>query len=49
MFPDEYFERQSQNIREIRLSERKVYRKITDLYATAFDYDQDAKNYQTLF
>lgn len=36
MFTDEYFERQLQNIREIRLSERKFYQKITDLYATAF-------------
>ncbi len=43
MFTDEYFERQLQNIREIRLSERKFYQKITDLYATAFDYDKDAK------
>ena len=37
MFTDEYFERQLQNIREIRLSERKFYQKVTDLYATAFD------------
>lgn len=43
MFTDEYFERQLQNISEIRLSERKFYQKITDLYATAFDYDKDAK------
>ena len=35
---DEYFERQLQQIREIRLSERKFYQKVTDLYATAFDY-----------
>ena len=41
MFTDEYFERQLQYIREIRLSERKFYQKITDLYATAFDYDKD--------
>lgn len=40
MFTDEYFERQLQNIREIRLSERKFYLKITDLYVTAFDYDK---------
>lgn len=38
MFTDEYFERQLQYIREIRLSERKFYQKVTDLYATAFDY-----------
>ncbi len=43
MFTDEYFERQLQNIREIRLSERKFYQKITDLYATAFDYNKDAR------
>ena len=43
MFTDVYFERQLQNIREILLSERKFYQKITDLYATAFDYDKNAK------
>lgn len=43
MFTDEYFERQLQMIREIRLSERKFYQKVTDLYATAFDYDKDSK------
>ena len=32
MFTDEYFERQLQQIREIRLSERKFYQKITDIY-----------------
>ncbi|WP_125142311.1 virulence RhuM family protein [Clostridium transplantifaecale] len=49
MFTDEYFERQLQNIREIRLSERKFYQKITDLYATAFDYDKDAKTTRHFF
>lgn len=49
MFSDEYFERQLQNIREIRLSERKFYQKITDLYATAFDYDKDAKTTKRFF
>lgn len=49
MFTDEYFERQLQNIREIRLSERKFYQKITDLYATAFDYDKDAKTTKRFF
>lgn len=43
MFTDEYFERQLQQIREIRLSERKFYQKVADLYATAFDYDKNAK------
>jgi hypothetical protein len=39
---DEFFERQLEKIREIRLSERKFYQKITDIYATAFDYDPTA-------
>lgn len=34
-----YFEEQLERIREIRLSERKFYQKITDIYATAIDYD----------
>jgi len=42
MFTDDYFERQLQYIREIRLSERKFYQKITDIYSTAFDYDKDS-------
>ncbi len=37
-----YFEEQLQRIREIRLSERKFYQKITDIYATALDYDSSA-------
>ena len=49
MFTDEYFERQLQSIREIRLSERKFYQKITDLYATAFDYDKDAETTRRFF
>lgn len=49
MFTDEYFERQLQYIREIRLSERKFYQKVTDLYATAFDYDKDAKTTRLFF
>ena len=36
---DKYFEHQLERIREIRLSERKFYQKVTDLYATAIDYD----------
>jgi hypothetical protein len=39
---DEFFERQLEKIREIRLSERKFYQKITDIYATALDYDPSA-------
>ena len=36
---NEYFEHQLERIREIRMSERKFYQKVTDLYATAIDYD----------
>lgn len=39
-----YFEEQLARIREIRLSERKFYQKITDIYATAIDYDVNAKS-----
>jgi len=39
---DQYFEEQLQRIREIRLSERKFYQKITDIYATSLDYDPTA-------
>ena len=49
MFTDEYFERQLQYIREIRLSERMFYQKITDLYATAFNYDKDARTTREFF
>lgn len=49
MFTAEYFERQLQNIREIRMSERKFYQKVTDLYATAFDYDKNAKTTKLFF
>jgi hypothetical protein len=38
----QYFEEQLERIREIRLSERKFYQKITDIYATALDYDVTA-------
>ena len=38
-----YFEEQLQRIREIRLSERKFYQKITDIYATSIDYDVTAQ------
>lgn len=39
----QYFEEQLQRIREIRLSERKFYQKITDIYATAVDYDRQSQ------
>ena len=49
MFTDEYFERQLEYIREIRLSERKFYQKVTDLYPTAFDYDKQAATTREFF
>jgi len=49
LFTDEYFERQQELIREIRLSERKFYQKVTDLYATAFDYDSEAQTTRVFF
>ena len=39
---EEYFDEQLERIREIRASERKFYQKITDLYATAIDYDKNS-------
>jgi hypothetical protein len=44
-----YFEEQLQRIREIRLSERKFYQKITDIYATAIDYDVTAQATKRFF
>jgi hypothetical protein len=41
-FDDDYFERLLDEIREIRLSERRFYQKITDIYATAMDYDNNS-------
>jgi hypothetical protein len=40
---ERYFEEQLQRVREIRLSERKFYQKITDIYATSIDYDVTAQ------
>jgi len=45
----QYFEEQLQRIREIRLSERKFYQKITDIYATAIDYDVTAQSTKRFF
>ena len=39
---EKYFDEQLERIREIRASERKFYQKITDLYATAIDYDKNS-------
>ena len=44
-----YFDEQLQRIREIRLSERKFYQKITDIYATSIDYDPKASATQRFF
>jgi hypothetical protein len=44
-----YFEEQLQRIREIRLSERKFYQKITDIYATSIDYDLTAQATKRFF
>lgn len=46
---EDFFERQLEKIREIRLSERKFYQKITDIYATSIDYDPSATATQRFF
>jgi hypothetical protein len=46
---EQYFEEQLQCIREIRLSERKFYQKITDIYATSVDYDVTAQATKRFF
>lgn len=46
---EKYFEEQLEKVREIRLSERKFYQKITDIYATALDYDRTAKTTKEFF
>ncbi|MCC8020740.1 MAG: virulence RhuM family protein [Akkermansia sp.] len=45
----EYFEKQLEKIREIRMSERRFYQKITDIYSTALDYDPSAKATRRFF
>lgn len=45
----QYFEEQLQRIREIRMSERKFYQKITDIYATSIDYDISAQATKRFF
>ena len=45
----DYFERLLEEIREIRLSERRFYQKITDIYATSVDYNQDAPTTKVFF
>lgn len=46
---EKYFEEQLEKIREIRLFEWKFYQKITDIYATALDYDRTAKTTKDFF
>jgi len=46
---DRYFEEQLQRVREIRLSERRFYQKITDIYATSVDYDVTAQATKRFF
>lgn len=45
----DYFEEQLERIREIRLSERRFYQKITDIYATSIDYDAKAETTRLFF
>ena len=48
-FDKKFFERQLQKIREIRLSERMFYQKVTDIYATSVDYDPSSKTTRDFF
>ena len=49
VFTKEYFDRLLEQIREIRLSERRFYQKITDIYATSLDYDRTAQTTKLFF
>ena len=46
---EDYFEHLLAEIREIRLSERRFYQKLTDIYATSIDYNRDAPTTRTFF
>ena len=46
---EDYFEHLLAEIREIRLSERRFYQKLTDIYATAIDYNRDAPTTKLFF
>lgn len=46
---EDYFERLLEEIREIRLSERRFYQKITDIYATSVDYDRNSPTTKLFF
>lgn len=45
----QYFEEQLERIREIRISERNFYQKLTDIYATSLDYDRNALTTKAFF
>ena len=45
----DYFDKLLEKIREIRLSERRFYQKVTDIYATSLDYDRTAKTTREFF
>lgn len=46
---EDYFEHLLEEIREIRLSERRFYQKITDIYTTSVDYNKEAPTTKTFF
>ncbi|WP_427910063.1 virulence RhuM family protein [Pelotomaculum schinkii] len=46
---EKYYDKLLEKIREIRLSERRFYQKVTDIYATALDYDKNAKTTHEFF
>ena len=46
---EKYFDELFERIREIRLSERRFYQKITDIYATSIDYDKTSKTILEFF
>jgi hypothetical protein len=46
---EDYFEKLLEEIREIRLSERRFYQKITDIYATSVDYNVESETTQEFF
>ena len=46
---EKYFDEMLERIREIRISERRFYQKVTDIYATALDYDGAAKTTREFF
>lgn len=46
---EDYFERLLEEIRKIRLSERRFYQKITDIYSTSLDYNKEAPTTRDFF